>query len=405
MGEYSIDMHDPADDRSDDAMQVLRDILSQPTAPFHEERVAARIAAYLRAWGIPFGVDAWGNLIAHYQCGGPTRPLLLMAHMDHPGFEIVALAGPDGEPCTARLLGGVARQCFERAGPVAARIYPGGDDRASDGIAARITGHAPPGDGSPGLMLSFTLDDPARAGLVRPGDFGVWDLPDMELRDGSIHARAIDDLAGCAAILLTMRAMAREQRETDVYGVFTRAEEVGLVGAYAALRGGTLPRGGYIVSLEASKALPGAVQGEGPVIRVGDRASTFCDEAEGLLRAATVRLGSPEDGGAPIPAQRQLMSGGQCEATAAVRQDYATTGLAFPLGNYHNVGDGFALRPEHIRQDDFLGGVALLQEAARLLPAYTHERRQAAGTVNPRQEAMVQQLADTAAQIKEATRG
>ncbi len=398
-------MYDLADDRSDDAMQVLRDILSQPTVPFHEERVAARIAAYLRAWGIPFGVDAWGNLIAHYQCGGPTRPLMLMAHMDHPGFEIVAPAGPDGEPCAARLLGGVARQCFERAEPVAARIYPAGGDRASNGVPARVTGYGPPGDGASGLTLFLTLDDPRQADMVRPGDFGVWDLPDMEVHDGSIHARAIDDLAGCASILLTMRAMAREQRETDVYGVFTRAEEVGLVGAYAALRGGTLPRDGYIVSLEASKALPGAVQGEGPVIRVGDRASTFCDEAEGLLRAAAIRLGSPEDGSAPLPVQRQLMSGGQCEATAAVRQGYTTTGLCFPLGNYHNVGDGFALRPEHIRQDDFLGGVALLQEAARLLPDYVRDRRQAAGAANPRLEAMVQQLADTAAHIREATRG
>ncbi len=401
-------MYDRADG-SDDAMGVLRDILSQPTAPFHEERVAARIAACLRAWGIPFGVDAWGNLIAHYQRGDPTRPLLLMAHMDHPGFELVAPAGPDGEPCTARLLGGVARQCFEQAEPVAARIYPGGHggygayDRAPHGIAAHVTGHAPPSDGTPGLTLSLTLDDPSRTDVVRPGDFGVWDLPDMDLRDGSIHARAIDDLAGCAAILLTMRAMTREQRETDVYGVFTRAEEVGLVGAYAALCGGTLPRDGYVVSLEASKALPGAVQGAGSVIRVGDRASTFCDEAEGLLRAAAARLGSPEDGSAPIPVQRQLMSGGQCEATAAVRQGYATTGLCFPLGNYHNVGDGFALRPEHIRQDDFLGGVALLQEAARLLPTYARDQEQTQGTVNPRLDAMIGQLADTAARIRNAT--
>jgi len=400
MGEHSIDMYD----RSDDAMRVLRDILSQPTAPFHEERVAARIAAHLRAWDIPFVLDAWGNIVAHYQYGDTTRPLTLMAHMDHPGFEIVAPAGPDGEPCTARLLGGVTRSCFERPEPVAARIYPGGHDRSSHGIAARVTGYGTPGNGAPGLTLFLTLDDPSQADLARPGDVGVWDLPDMELRDGMIHARAIDDLAGCAAILLTMRAVAREQRETDVYGVFTRAEEVGLVGAYAALRGGTLPKDGYVVSLEASKALPGAVQGEGPVIRVGDRASTFGDEAEGLLRAAARRLANREDDSAPRCVQRQLMSGGQCEGTAAVRQGYAVTGLCFPLGNYHNVGDDFALRPEHIRQDDFLGGVALLQEAARLLPTYTRDQKQTEGTINPRLEELIGRLADTAARIEDATR-
>jgi hypothetical protein len=69
-----------------------------------------------------------------------------------------------------------------------------------------------------------------------------------------------------------------------------------------------------------------------------------------------------------VKVQRQLMSGGMCEASAAVMLGYRATGLALPLGNYHNQGPESTLAPETIRATDFLTGVALLQEAARLLP-------------------------------------
>ncbi len=166
--------------------------------------------------------------------------------------------------------------------------------------------------------------------------------------------------------------------------MFTRAEEVGLVGAWAVLQGGTLPRDGYLVSLEASPALPGALQGEGPVIRAGDRLTTFSQEAELALKAAAHRLGAsvwrPEQGRtqaeARVKVQRQLMSGGMCEASAAVMLGYQATGLALPLANYHNQGPADTLAPEAIHADDFLTGVALLQEAAHLLPELDEIRAQ-----------------------------
>jgi hypothetical protein len=47
---------------------------------------------------------------------------------------------------------------------------------------------------------------------------------------------------------------------------------------------------------------------------------------------------------------------------------YQATGLALPLANYHNQGPGSTLAPEIIHADDFLTGVALLQEATQMLP-------------------------------------
>jgi endoglucanase len=245
---------------------------------------------------------------------------------------------------------------------VAVRVFVGNDPAAA--VAGTVQG-VTTGEGPRDLRLTIALANPAAG--VQPGNFGIWDLPDYELRDGVVHARAIDDLAGCAAALLTLAHLAQDGADAHVYGVFTRAEEVGLIGADLVFANASLPPDTLVVSLEASRTLPGAVQGEGPVIRVGDRATTFSDEAEWLLRQAAERLSEAAAPGG-VKVQRQLMSGGRCEASTALRRGYAATGLAFPLANYHNMGENGTLQPENIHAQDFLTAVDLLQEAARLLP-------------------------------------
>ena len=64
------------------------------------------------------------------------------------------------------------------------------------------------------------LDEPVPA--LAPGDFGIWDLPDFLRREGLLDGRAIDDLVGCAALLLTLWAVSCERGATDLYAVFTQ---------------------------------------------------------------------------------------------------------------------------------------------------------------------------------------
>ncbi len=341
-------------------LQILGELVSVPTASFHEEGVCAYIRAFLEKYGLPYQVDRYGNIIAHYQKGAACRPLALMAHTDHPAFELVEAGSVADYPeanWTARLLGGVGRDWFEQASDVL--VFAGND--TSKRVKGRLLGGAVMG-GPRDIRLFMQLDE---AEGLELGNFGIWGLPDFELQDGFIHARVIDDLVGCAAGLLTLWKLAQEGAETNVYGVFTRAEEVGLVGAELVFQQQLLPPETFVVSLEASRTLPGAVQGEGPVIRVGDRAFTFNEEAEFVLKKAAERLQATNTG---AKVQRQLMSGGRCEASTAILQGYTATGLAFPLGNYHNMGADFTLQPENIHEQDYLTGVELLQEAARLMP-------------------------------------
>src|SRR5579884_3878761 len=325
------------------ALTVLSEVASIPTAPLHEEGVAAYVARFLRQVGLPFEVDPFGDLIATYRNGNASPPVALVAHLDHPGIEIAAV-GP-GHLAQANLLGGVPSACFDR--PVRALLMS--DGRLSP---ATIVGY----DVSPGTgrVASLTLE---HAGQVDAGDFGIFDLPGFQREGEEISMRAADDLAGVAVALLTLKEIAARSLAGTFFGVFTRAEEIGLVGAALVAQQQILPAESIVISLECSRELPGAQPGSGPVIRVGDRTRAFHPDGEALLLGARERI--PD-----VPIQRQLMSGGTCEATAFGIAGYRTTGVALPLINYHNVGPDHVIAPERINVRDYLGAVALLVAAA-----------------------------------------
>ena len=152
------------------------------------------------------------------------------------------------------------------------------------------------------------------------------------------------------------------------------------MGARLMAEAGTLPANTLVVSAESSRTLPGAEMGGGPVIRVGDAGLTFNADAESALIKAKETLQERPEG---FKSQRQLMSGGVCEASAFALHGYKTTGMAFPLGNYHNGAPGDAIGAEYIHKDDFIGGVELMMEAAlQVSNRETTNFRQRIGTVS-----------------------
>jgi endoglucanase len=210
----------------------------------------------------------------------------------------------------------------------------------------------------------------------------VFDLPDFELDGETVHMRALDDLAGCAAILTALERVVLAGTKTDIYAVFTRAEEIGLYGARLMAEAGSLPPNTIVVSVESSAVIPGVEQGKGPVIRTGDASYTFDADAEQVLIAARERI---RERNPDFQCQRALMSGGTCEATAFALYGYSVTGLAFPLGNYHNATTSIldpegGVGAEYIRLSDYLEGVELIAETASSVsgcsnsPARTHSQ-------------------------------
>lgn len=317
---------------------ILERLARQPTAPFHEHAVVREATAVAKEAGVTARPDTDGNLIVTPPGRRRGTPVWLVAHMDHPGFEVVRR----GE---AAFLGGIAPAYRKRG--VALRFY-------SDGEAIPVrTGKVTSSD----RRWRAQLVGP-EARRLRRGDFGVWEVPDFRRRGDRVHARQLDDLAGCAVSLAVLERAVR-RRSLHVRALLTRAEEAGFIGSIAAIRGRRIPKRSWIVNVEASRALPGASIGGGPVIRVGDRARTFDPEAENLLAAARARL--PKG----TRVQRALMSGGTCEATAWGVYGYRTTGVAIPLGNYHNQGPGDRVRAEVVSSGDLETAVDLIELAVR----------------------------------------
>ena len=157
----------------------------------------------------------------------------------------------------------------------------------------------------------------------------MWDLPPFEIRDGQIHSRACDDLIGCAEIICVFRELEERGANAHCVGLFTRAEEVGFVGAIKLAKAEILPRSLTILSLETSTPRGTAEIGKGPIVRVGDKASIFDGPATARLLAAAAAE--------KIPVQRCLLDGGTCEATAYQLYGYTCAAASVALGNYHNV--------------------------------------------------------------------
>ncbi len=240
--------------------------------------------------------DAFGNLLATYRRGRRRPKLAFAAHMDHPGW--IRFHGE------TKFLGGVPKE--------------------------RLDSHP----------------------VEWFGDFGMWHLKPFELRDGLVCSRVCDDLVGCTAILAMFLNLEEAAAEVTVHGLFTRAEEVGFVGAIELAKRWPFSDDVCFVSLETSAPRGGAEQGKGPVIRVGDRSSVFHDGVVAELLDAAIE--------ARIPHQRALLDGGSCEATAMNLYGIPSAGLSVLLNSYHNCPPGQGIAEESVSLADVKALVKLI---------------------------------------------
>jgi len=333
----------------DTTLATIERIASAPTAPYHEFRALRAIRRELELIGLDAHEDAYGQVSARATRGNAKRALALIAHTDHPAFEVTESRGREGR---ARILGGLYAEFFASAVPVLVH-----DDADGAPFAAILDDYV----SAPDVLHNSPGHCRIRADAeLRAGQWAVMDLPPFVVSGDELHLRAADDLALCAVVVLVLAALRDDPRPHDVHAVFTRGEETGLFGARLVAEDGLLPRDVIVVSLEASRALAHAAPGRGVVVRPGDVYNTFDNDAERFLRVAREELTA-----AGVATQRALLTGGTCESSAFVRLGWSATAIAVPNVNYHNQGErpvGFT--PEIVRLSDLRSAVALLVEAA-----------------------------------------
>jgi putative aminopeptidase FrvX len=337
-------------------LKIVVELLQNPTAPLHEGMVQSYLREFVRRRPtLTLRQDQAGNMVISYASGKKIRnhPLIMVAHMDHPGFWV--------EEVSAHIVklsfkGGVSKP------------------HAQAGMKVRFfenNRREPIGSGKL-ISVQYNKDRFVSAtariivGKVRAGNIGMWDLPAVKIQNGLIISRACDDLLGMASALCTLDEIARRKPAgVIIQGLFTRAEEMGCLGALEAIRLRTVPKNAVVLSLETSKALENAPQGAGVILRVGDRASIFSPDLTGALWQVAGQLALKDR---TFKCQRKLMDGGVCEATIFCSTGYRASGLALPLGNYHNQSFSPKHRaeigPETVSVNDFICQVKLLVEAA-----------------------------------------
>ncbi|MEZ4750540.1 MAG: hypothetical protein R3B54_07885 [Bdellovibrionota bacterium] len=318
-------------------MRFLKKLFSQHAAPFREAHVRRFLEAELHHHGIPHFVDPVGNLVLGADSAAAYKrkvakkskePLrFFIAHLDHPGFHGVHWL--DKKRLAVKWYGGSPTKDLEGAKVWLADLH------TVFGFASLRRAK---------LTKSGRSIDTAE--VVLGPALTKMPLPDAKSLYGGLSFRAplwtagsrlytkvADDLCGVFCIVSLAKQLYRSRRGHENFlGILTRAEEVGFIGTIGHLELGWLSKAGrplLNVNLEASRTLPGAEIGKGPIVRLGDRLTVF---DPGGIRVLTELAQKTLRG----RYQRRIMDGGACEASAVTAYGMRAIGISVPLGNYHN---------------------------------------------------------------------
>lgn len=225
---------------SESVLPPLRELLAElmriPGLAGHEDRVAAAIAAHLATLGLEHRSDRLGNLMTTLP-GDPGLPsVMVFAHMDQMGF-LVRKVEPDGRIRLERQ-GGVPDRAL--AAQTVVLCTDSGDIPGVLGIKSH---HATSPEEKSRVVpytelavdAGFTSKDEAEAAGVRIGTPVTYAPRVHELANGRIAGTAIDDRAGCAALLALAQAR-RSKAGPTLHLVWSVQEEHNLRGVLPAAR-------------------------------------------------------------------------------------------------------------------------------------------------------------------------
>ncbi|MBN1878076.1 MAG: M42 family peptidase [Anaerolineae bacterium] len=174
--------------------------------------------------------DAMGNLIA-LQRGQGTAPrpsVMVAAHIDEIGLIVT---GIEGEFLRIHAIGGIDRRVL-----LGLEVIVHGQRPLPGIIGARPPHVLPPEERDkilPWKQIFVDVGLPAEEvkTLVRVGDHVTLERDLVELQEGLIAGKALDNRASVAAVTIALELLTHRQHTWDFYAVATVQEEVGTKGA------------------------------------------------------------------------------------------------------------------------------------------------------------------------------
>ena len=301
--------------------------------------------------------DAMGNVVATAE-GDPEAPtIMLAAHTDELALLVDRIT-EDGL-LSFTMMGGHYR------GNLPGQVVVVGPDEVPGVIGAKPR-HYMTDDEKESLPETLHIDvgasDPEGVAdlNVEVGDHATWDRELLELGNGRLAGRALDD----RLFLAVMLAVAREsEADATVHYAATVQEEVGLRGARAvgasvdpdvAIALDIFPADDYPIDGDRSSEV---ALGEGPVIELGDGTSEYLFGGVLVDRQTREWLHEAADN-ADVSVQHGLMIGGTTDATE----------LQSVAGGRHAGAVGVPCRYTHspvetVALDDVEGMIATLRAA------------------------------------------
>lgn len=335
----------------------LIELTSLPTAPGRENRVIAWVEAWAkRRQHVKIQRDQFGNLLLRRHGRRLSQsPIIFTAHMDHPAFVVRQLIS------ARQLIGefrGFVREAFFAGSKV---LLHQSNQSVKRGVVRNINRL----EKTPRYYCAVVQFPTDVAGCI--GDLLTWDSGPARIKQNRLYAPACDDLSSVAAALAAFDTLVSKGRKEnlDVRVLLTRAEEVGFLGAIGVCQSRTIEKNARIIVLENSKSFSDSPLGEGPIVRVGDRTSTFDPDLTYQLGQVANELAGRVRS---FKWQRKLMPGGTCEASVFQSYGYCASCLCLPLDNYHNMNEQAGrIDSEKIHILDFHGLIRLLVEVGRRL--------------------------------------
>ncbi len=218
------------------APDLLTALLSAPGPSGHEEE-PARIWREAAAQFADVTSDTMGSSFARVRAGEGAPTLALMGHIDEIGIAIThvedngLLAFTTVGGISPEMLMGQRFEILTRNGRIPAavsrkRIQP---EQIRDRPRPEL------GD----LHVDIGAKDREQAEtLVRVGDVGVWVGPPVDLPNGRLLSKALDNRLGAYIALEAARRIAESKKaKVDVVAVAAVQEEIGLYGARTAAYG------------------------------------------------------------------------------------------------------------------------------------------------------------------------
>jgi len=269
--------------------------------------------------------DSFGNVIVRHDKEHRGAPLFFSAHIDHPALVVTSIRE---ESLLIEYRGGSKDVCYE--GAEALIVTRSGD------VSLRILHHEESDSASPLFTCEMHND-------VQVGDVGTL--------SATRESFACDDMAGVSALLHAMDRIDERSIPGPIRLIFTRAEEIGMIGAIGACRAGVIPLGSRVIAIDARND----VQSQRLIVSNRDRTGPVSPR----LVADCVRCGCEED--------ENYVSATEAGAYGAF--GFESVAVTFPIGYMHNNDKGRSV-PE---QMDAVVYSQLVERIAALMMGVSRE--------------------------------